>query len=151
MLSRLCSVRGTGGGADAGLSYVAVACDVLAHVHATGPREGRLASEVLQQLDLAEGALSQDLLAEDVGDLLDGDTLARLVVCGRTARPRSVCVPPGALIALLAGVPDDAVGALAQLLCHIVPLVDDELLVEHLEHLAAGEVGHGGGGGAAAG
>ena len=31
----------------------------------------RLASKVLQQLDLAQGALGQDLLAEDIGDLLD--------------------------------------------------------------------------------
>ena len=43
-------------------------------------------------------------------------------------------------------VPNDSVGALAQLLCHIVPFVDDELLVEDLEHFAACEVGHGGGG-----
>lgn len=54
-------------------------------------------------------------------------------------------MPPAAFGALLAGLPDNAVGALAQLLCHIVPLVDNELLVEHLEHLAACEVRHGGG------
>lgn len=39
---------------------------------------------MLQQLDLAQGALGQDLLAEDIGDLLDGDALARRVV-GRGA------------------------------------------------------------------
>ena len=43
-----------------------------------------VASKVLQQLDLAQGALGQDLLAEDIGDLLDGDALARPVV-GRGA------------------------------------------------------------------
>jgi hypothetical protein len=43
-----------------------------------------VASEVLQQLDLAQGALGQNLLAEDIGDLLDGDALARPVV-GRGA------------------------------------------------------------------
>ena len=30
-------------------------------------------SEMLQQLDLPQGTLGQDLLAEDIGDLLDGD------------------------------------------------------------------------------
>ena len=39
-----------------------------------------MASEVLQQLDLAQGALGQDLLAEDIGDLLDGYTFTGLVV-----------------------------------------------------------------------
>lgn len=39
---------------------------------------GQLASKVLQQLDLAQGPLGQDLLAENVRDLLDCDALARL-------------------------------------------------------------------------
>jgi hypothetical protein len=39
--------------------------------------------EVLEKLDLAQGALGQDLLAEHIGDLLDGDALVRLVVHGR--------------------------------------------------------------------
>jgi hypothetical protein len=39
-----------------------------------------MASEVLEELDLTQGALGQDLLAEDIGDLLDGDTLVALVV-----------------------------------------------------------------------
>lgn len=38
--------------------------------------------EVLQELDLAQGTLGQDLLAEDIGDLLDGDTFVGLVVHG---------------------------------------------------------------------
>ena len=41
-----------------------------------------MAAEVLQELDLAQGALGQDLLAEHIGDLLDGDALVRLVVHG---------------------------------------------------------------------
>ena len=45
----------------------------------------RLASEVLQQLDLTQSALGQDFLAENIGDLLDRDALARLVVGGRAA------------------------------------------------------------------
>jgi hypothetical protein len=80
--------------------------------------------EVLQQLDLTQGALGEDLLAEHIGDLLNGNALARLVV-GRGAH--------------------NAVGALAQLLGHIVPLVNDKFLVEDLEDLAVREVRHGGG------
>jgi hypothetical protein len=45
-------------------------------------RSTTLTSEVLQQLDLAQGTLGEDLLAEDIGDLFDGDALARLVVGG---------------------------------------------------------------------
>jgi len=43
-------------------------------------------------------------------------------------------------------VPDDTVCTLSQLLGHIVTLVDDELLIEDLEDLAALEIGsrHGG-------
>lgn len=44
-----------------------------------GGTDVAVASEVLQQLDLAEGALGQDLLAEDVCDFLDGDLLFRIV------------------------------------------------------------------------
>lgn len=40
--------------------------------------------------------------------------------------------------------PDNAVGALSELLGHIVPLVHDELLVEHLEHLATLQIRHDG-------
>jgi hypothetical protein len=39
-----------------------------------------VASEVLKQLDFSQGALSQDFLAEDIGDLLDGHALARLSI-----------------------------------------------------------------------
>jgi hypothetical protein len=46
-----------------------------------------VAAEVLEQLDFAQGALGQDLLAEDIGDLLDGNAFARLVVhSGTVAR-----------------------------------------------------------------
>lgn len=37
-------------------------------------------SEMLQQLDLSQGPLGQDLLAEDIGDFLDGDTITGLGV-----------------------------------------------------------------------
>ena len=39
-----------------------------------------MAPEVLQKLDLAQGALGKDLFAEDIRDFLDGDALVRLVV-----------------------------------------------------------------------
>lgn len=41
-----------------------------------------MSSEVLQQLDLTESSLGEDLLAEDIGNLFDGDTFVGLVVHG---------------------------------------------------------------------
>lgn len=43
-----------------------------------------------------------------------------------------------------AGLPDDAIGTLSQLLGHSVSLVDNEVLVEDLEDLASLEIGHDG-------
>lgn len=40
------------------------------------------------------------------------------------------------------GVPDDTICALSKLFIDGISLVDDELLVEHFEHLAASEVPH---------
>lgn len=45
-----------------------------------------MAAEVLEKLDLAQGALGQNLLAKNIGDLLDGDALVGLVVNGGTER-----------------------------------------------------------------
>lgn len=39
-----------------------------------------MTAEMLQQLNLTQAALSQNLLAEDIGDLLDSDTLVGGVV-----------------------------------------------------------------------
>lgn len=39
---------------------------------------------MLQQLDFSQGPFGQDLLAEHIGDLFDGDALARYIVGGRT-------------------------------------------------------------------
>jgi len=39
-------------------------------------------AKVLQELDLAQRALGQDLLAENIGDFLDRDAFVRLVVDG---------------------------------------------------------------------
>jgi hypothetical protein len=43
-----------------------------------------MSSEVLQKLDLPQRALGQDLLAEDIGDLLDRNTFIGLSVCRGT-------------------------------------------------------------------
>lgn len=45
-----------------------------------------MAAEVLEKLDLAQGALGENLLAKDIGNLLDGDALVGLVVHGGTRR-----------------------------------------------------------------
>lgn len=42
-----------------------------------------MAPEVLKQLDLSQGALCENLLAEHIGHLLDGDTFSVLGVGGR--------------------------------------------------------------------
>lgn len=92
-----------------------------------------MATEMLKQLDLAQGALGQDLLTEDVGDLLHGNTLASLDI-GGSAGKRLVCstAPQEP-----SNPPDNTVCTLAQLLGDIVLFVDDEILVEDLEDLAA--------------
>lgn len=52
-----------------------------------------MTSEVLQQLDLPERPLGEDLLAEDIGDLLDRYTLAVGLVGRSTAQDRQRSVP----------------------------------------------------------
>jgi hypothetical protein len=49
---------------------------------------------VLQQLDLAQGALGENLLAEHIGDLLDSHSLVRLTVYCSTV---VVLLPMGSL------------------------------------------------------
>jgi hypothetical protein len=44
-----------------------------------------MTAEMLKQLDLSEGTLGQNLLAEDIGHLLDGNALAVLVVGSRAS------------------------------------------------------------------
>ena len=62
-----------------GLSYVAVAC-IMSVIRRVPTGAGARTSEVLQELDFAQCPLGQDLLAEHIGDLLDGHALARLAV-----------------------------------------------------------------------
>lgn len=52
---------------------------------------------MLEELDLAQSSLGEDLLAEDIGDFLDRDTLTGLTVRGSTGRAVSArsgsCLP----------------------------------------------------------
>ena len=93
------------------------------NIHIIQTRNISMSSEMLQQLYLPQRPLGQNLLAEDIGDFLYRDTLARLVVRGCAYDP---------------------VGALSELFGHGVALVDDEVLVEDFEYLAALQcwVGH---------
>ncbi len=67
-----------------------------------------VASKMLQELDLSQGPLGQDLLAKDIGDLLNRYSLACLIVGGRAVTPRVSPHSPG-----MHGVPniDTALGA----------------------------------------
>lgn len=53
-----------------------------------------MAAEVLQQLDLAQSALGENLLAKNIGDLFDSDALVRLSVYRRAV---VVLLPMGSL------------------------------------------------------
>ena len=53
------------------------------NVHVVQAGDVSVTTEVLQQLDFAQGALGQNLLGKDICDLLDSDALAGLVVGGR--------------------------------------------------------------------
>ena len=44
-----------------------------------------MTTEMLKQLNFSEGALGQNLFAEDIGHLLNGNTLAGLVVGSRAS------------------------------------------------------------------
>ena len=43
-----------------------------------------MATEVLQELDLTQSSLGENLLAEDIGDLLDSNTFLSLSIGRRT-------------------------------------------------------------------
>lgn len=114
---------------------------------------------MLEELDLAQGALGQDLFAEDIGDLLDGNSLVRLGVHGGAVEETGLAwimkdrMPyadaPKAEAAKQeqkrerADIPDNAVSSLAELLGDGVALVDNEVLVKDLEDLATHEISHG--------
>lgn len=47
---------------------------------------------MLKQLDLSQRTLGQNLFAEDVGDLLDGDALASLGMVCSTVALSGICM-----------------------------------------------------------
>lgn len=96
-----------------------------------------MATEVLEEFDLSQGTLGQDLLAEDICDFLDGNTFASLTVGRCTVIPSAVI-----WTAAPTNVPDNTICTLAELFCNSVSLINNEILVEHLKHLAAGEITH---------
>jgi len=89
------------------------------NVHVVQTYNVPVPAEVPQQLDLAQSALGQDLLAENISDLLDSHPFIRLVV-GRRAH--------------------DSIRPLSKLFRHGVALVYHEVLVEDFEHLSALEI-----------
>lgn len=92
---------------------------------------------MLKQLYFSEGTLGQNLLAKDIGDLLDGDALASLpVVCSASA------VSVISIHCCSRCIPNNAICTLAELFRHSVFLIDNEVLVEDLEDLPACEVCH---------
>jgi hypothetical protein len=46
-------------------------------------------------------------------------------------------LPSGAKQSEMGHIPDNTISTLTQLLCHRVSLIDNKVLVEHLEHLSA--------------
>ncbi len=112
-------------------------------VHAVEVCDIAVTAEVLQQLDLAQRTLGQDLLAEDIGDLLDGygsilDDLAGLSISNFLccAAIRGVSTDSRPCILIRRNLPDNAVGTLSNLLLHIVLRLDDKVLVEDIELVA---------------
>ena len=98
-----------------------------------------MASEVLEELDLSQGTLRENLLAENIGDFLDGHAIACLAIGGRAVQ---VLGSEHALEPMY--IPDNTVCTLSELFRHSVSVVDDEVLVKDLEDLAACEITHGG-------
>ena len=90
-----------------------------------------MASEMLQQFDLAQCPLGEDFLAEDIGHFLDCDSLARLAVRGCAEALSVRCVQ-----VCNSFIPDDAVCTLSKLFGNRVSLVNYKVLVEDLEHLS---------------
>ncbi|CAF3612298.1 unnamed protein product [Fusarium graminearum] len=127
-------------------AYASLVCCAEAETHVA------VAAEVLEQLDLAQGALGQNLLAKNIGDLLDGYALVGLVVDGGTGRRgyrqqlrrgrrrRGKRVSSRSTEKVFwatrcANSPDDTVSSLAELLGDSVALINNKVLVKDLEDL----------------
>ena len=99
---------------------------------------------MLQEFNFTEGTFGQDLLAEDIGDLLDCNSVACSIICS-SAVDRSVSGGTWTEEKCNSGVrhsPDDAVCALTKLFRYGVPVINDEILIEDLEVLAALKLCH---------
>lgn len=134
----------------AGFEFVRKNGGAFAHV--------AVASEMLQQFDFAQCAFGENLLAEDIGDLLDGDPFIRLVVDSRTIVEdlesaivvmasrqwvwRGKLADKPAASSSAAHVPDNTISSLTKFLGDCVPLVHNKVLVEDLEDLTSLQVGH---------
>ena len=108
----------------------------------------KLTSKVLEQLDLAQCTLREDLLAEDIGHLLDSDPFPGVDV--RCSADPSHFSAERCMRRRGSGrrdqtrhVPDDAIGTLPQLLGHVISLIHSKVLVEDLEDLATLRIRHG--------
>jgi hypothetical protein len=65
-----------------------------------------VSSEVLQKLDLSQGTLGQNLLAEDIGDLLDRNALIGLAIGRGTVENKvSVCLEWKAYVMIYQTIP----------------------------------------------
>jgi hypothetical protein len=65
-----------------------------------------VSSEVLQKLDLSQGTLGQNLLAEDIGDLLDRNALIGLAIGRSTVENKvSVCLEQKAYVMIYQTIP----------------------------------------------
>ena len=101
---------------------------------------------MLEQLYLPQCSLRQNFLAEDIGDLLDGNTLLSLGIGRRTVIRASVSrYRKGVHHNTESSIPNNTISSLAKLLGHSVSLIHNEVLVEHLEDLPSLEIRHGAG------
>jgi hypothetical protein len=98
-----------------------------------------MSSEMLEELDLSQRTLCQDLLAENIGHLLDRNAFLGLGIRRGTAE---IIESGYALSGKCDSLPDNTISTLPKFLCDGVSLVDDEVLVEDLEDLSSYEICH---------
>lgn len=91
-----------------------------------------MSSEMLKQLDFSQGSLRQNLLAKDICDFLDGNSLTSLAICCST-----VCLSMSGSPELVPNAPNNTICTLSELFCHSVAFIDNEILIEDLEDLSA--------------
>lgn len=101
-----------------------------------------VSSEMLQELYLPQRTLRQNLFAEDIGHLLDRDTLLCLGIRGRAVNGISFSKTSPWGAQRVGCIPDYAISTLAKFLRHRVSLVDNEVLIEYFEHFPALQIRH---------